>query len=218
MNHTLAEQLFIKYFLSTFKLGEVIYTKPTSFDNLISNMDTIKPLSEESRDIVLMYKPCEYDEVKDEFTFKISRNEQELYTNLYPNKSVFYISCVHKTIEALIDAQLHAKSSDTFLRAYVAVNAKAIEYGVNKVHYEAFKFETSKPKPFYTKQYDQKKLHPDDYTKANLLSKLLKSNTVGTVLESVEDRKDQQPDIVQRIQDMDQESLFEGWNNVTIIK
>ena len=48
MNHLLAEQLFTKYFLSTFKLGEVIYTKPSNLDDLSKNIAIIKPLSEKS--------------------------------------------------------------------------------------------------------------------------------------------------------------------------
>lgn len=217
MNHLLAEQLFIKYFLSTFKLSETIYTKPTSWDSLTANRTLISEKGEHVRDIVLKYKPCEFDSEKDEYTFKVSRNEQELYANLYPNKSVYYITCIYQKVEELIEAQLSCKSSDTFLRAYVAVNAKAVEYGVNKVHFGAFNYETSKPKPYYTKSYDDKKLHPDDYTKANLLSKLVKNSTSGAPLISIEDRISQQPDIVERIQSMEAAPLFEGWNNVSYL-
>lgn len=183
MNQLLIKQLFLKYYLSTFKLGEVILDQVENLDNYQEILTLKTQRQTQARELVLVIKSVSYDSNKDEFFFPISRAEQDFYKTLYPANSVFYVTCCYKTFEQLHQMQIDAKSSDVFLRAFPAISAHSLDSNTMKVYYESFNFETSKPKPFFIKNGNPKKLDPDEYTKANLLSKMLKQGQVGASLE-----------------------------------
>ena len=221
MNIHIQEQLFLKYFLSTFKLGEVVYNAPENWAGYKAHIDHLNETHPTAKQVLFNFKLPVYDAERNAFSFQIYRKEQEVMANLYPTKAAWYIVPVYTSTEVLTNAQITNKSSDSFARGFVAIAASSIDYGTSKIHFDNFKYETSKPKPYFSKNGNQIFLHPDQYTKSNLLAKLIKSKDIGIDLELLENRLDKYKHIwspnIDAAEETEQVELFPHAQQITFL-
>lgn len=192
----MSEILFNRYFLQSFRLGEVSLYAPSSVEEFKSGYDSKLIGSSTFRELYLQFKAPTYSERKGLFTIQVKRDQHRKLKEYYPPRTAYYVAHMFSSLQEVTSVQKNLKIAADFLRDFIAIEISSLPEDVSFFQYEpvshskspTIKYKLPSEGNIRTAKYD---IARKDWLRGNQLVDEFKRNSIGAIVELSDENEDE---------------------------